>query len=63
MKITEKQHEYMNEHLNRIMEIHKKSNNLTREQLACMYHIKVTLVDILDPSHRERIKKALAECK
>jgi hypothetical protein len=61
MKITEKQFEYINQHLNRIMKINEKSNNLTREQLACVYHIKVTLVDILDPSAREQMKKALAE--
>lgn len=63
MEITRKQHNYIMQHLRRIMEIQDKSNNLTREQLACIYHIMVTMVDIIDPSHRERIKKALAECK
>jgi hypothetical protein len=61
VQITKKQHDYIHQHLNRIMEIQDESDNLTCEQLACVYHIMVTLVDICDPSGKKLIDKALAE--
>jgi hypothetical protein len=61
MKGQCKKHDYIHQHLNRIMEIQDESDNLTCEQLACVYHIMVTLVDIRDPSGKKLIDKALAE--
>ena len=64
MQITKKQHDYIMQHLRGIIGTQEKpNNNLTRDQWACIYHIMFTMVDILEPSRRELIKKALAECK
>jgi predicted transcriptional regulator len=63
MEITKKQHDDIMQHLRRIIGTKEKPNNLTRDQWACIYHIMFTMVDILEPSRRELIKKALAECK
>jgi len=57
MKITEKQYDYLIQHVDNIMRVNRKlNNNLDREQLACVYHIYVTLLDIRDPSGKKRLR-------
>lgn len=62
MEITKKQHDYIMQHLRKIIGTQEKpNNNLTRDQWACIYHIMFTMVDIREPLYREKLKKALAE--
>lgn len=57
MKITKKQYDYLIQHVDDIMRVNGElNNNLNREQLACVCHIYVTLLDIRDPSGKKRLQ-------
>jgi len=54
MKITKKQYDDLIQAVDDIMRVNRElNNNLVREQLSCVYHIFVTLLDIRDPSGKK----------
>lgn len=58
MKITKKQYDDLIQAVDDIMRVNRElNNNLVREQLSCVYHIFVTLLDIRDLSGKKITNK------